>query len=99
MKDESEKILIKEDLKEDGSFYIKFMKYNNYLSISSRLIDNIDTTIKRENRWIFEKAEKKAEFIKVSRFIKNNKYYYKNIDTEEIYTNFYMGWGWEGVMW
>ena len=100
MKDESEKILMKDDLKEEqGSFYIKFIKYNNYLSISSRLIDNIDTTIKCENRWIFEKAEKKAEFITVTRFIKNNKYYYKNIDTEEIYTNFYMGWGWEGVMW
>ena len=61
------------------------------------MLDNLDFSVRKENRWIFEKVEKKTEFINVKRYIKNNKFYYINDDY--VYTNFYMGWGWEGIMW
>ena len=58
----------------------------------------IDINSKKTNRWIFEKKNKSEEYIKVTRYIKNKKMYYKNIITNEVYTNYYNGWGLEGVL-
>ena len=95
--DNNEKYIIKEDIDEYDYFYIKFLKYNNYLSINTKS-NAIDITNIKKNKWIFEKIEKKDEYIYVLRFIKNNKIYYQNINTNEIYTNYYMGWGWENIL-
>jgi len=98
LKDNSEKKIIMEDI-EYNTFYLKFIKYNNYLSATMK--DNnifIDINSKKTNRWIFEKKNKSEEYIKVTRYIKNKKMYYKNIITNEVYTNYYNGWGLEGVL-
>jgi hypothetical protein len=95
--DNIEKYIIKENIDEYDNFYFKFAKYNNYLSINKD--NNIDVTIKNTNKWFFEKNNNNDEYIYVTRFIKNNKYYYKNIENNEIYTNYYMGWGLENILW
>jgi hypothetical protein len=93
---ENEKFIIKDDTDNLNNFYFKFIKYNNYLSINK---DNITITSKKINKWKFEKIISEDEYIYVTRFIKNNKFYYKNIQNNEIYTNYYMGWGLEDVLW
>jgi len=95
--DNNEKYIIKENIDEYNNFYFKFTKHNNYLSINKN--NNIDITSKRINKWNFEKIPNNEEYIYVIRFIKNNKMYYRNIENNEIYTNYYMGWGLENVLW
>ena len=80
---------------EYNNFYIKFAKYGTYLSIND---DNIDISYQKKNKWNFEHILNNQEYIYMTRFIKNNKFYYKNIDNNEIYTNYYMGWGLENVL-
>ena len=75
------------------------MVFNSYLSLNTKNNDYTHISTKKNNKWIFEKNNNQSKFIKVSRFIKNNKFYYKNIENNEIYTNFYQGWGWEYVLW
>ena len=60
--------------------------YNN-LNISK------DKNKNNNNTWILEKA---SDFYnlnnnRLERYIKNNKFYYKNMETNEIFTNYYMG--------
>ena len=96
IKDESEREIIKEDI-DNNSFFIKFSKYNSYLSINIKNDNFLDITSKKTNRWIFEKDDTK-EYINVKRYIKNKKFYYKNIDNNIVFTNYYMGWGYENII-
>ena len=84
---------------DNNSFYIKFPKHNTYLSVNSKNIELIDINMHKINRWIFEEIINKEKYIDVIRYYKNKKFYYKNIDTNEIYTNYYLGWGLEGILW
>ena len=62
------------------------------------LINNILTVSdKPKTLWKFNKYNKKNK-IYVKRFIKNKKIYYKNLKTENIFTNFYLGWGNENII-
>jgi hypothetical protein len=81
-----------------SSFYVKFSKTNAYLSITK---DNnyLTNTNKSIDKWIFEKPEKKDDFISVVREKKYDKFFYKNVETNEIYSNIYSGWGYENVFW
>ena len=96
-KDNSEKEIIKEDI-DNNSFYLKFTKYNTYLSINKKNNKLLDINSQKINKWTFESINIDNEYIKVFRFIKNNKIYYKNIKTNEIYTNYYNGWGLENLL-
>jgi hypothetical protein len=81
----------------DNSFYIKFTKYNCYLTLKDNkveIINNKNLAIK----WSFEKIDIK-DYYNCIRFIKNKKIYYKDIDTNQIYTNYYKGWSLENVLW
>jgi hypothetical protein len=98
-KDNNEKELLIEDIDDNNSFYIKFPKHNTYLSVNSKNIELIDINMHKINRWIFEEIINKEKYIDVIRYYKNKKFYYKNIDTNEIYTNYYLGWGLEGILW
>ena len=96
-KDEKEREIIKEYINESTSFYLKFKKYDKYLSFKNN--DIIDISIKRSCKWIFEKVEyEDKEFIYLTRELKNNKFYYTNIDNGDIYTNYYLGWGIDGLL-
>lgn len=106
IQDKTERILIKEDLDiTNNSIYIKFKKYNSYLSISDRNIDFVDVTLKRQTKWILEKIHSNDEFIVAKRIDTNNKFYYKDVNDQSIntsndyYTNFYLGWGLENSVW
>jgi hypothetical protein len=99
-KDEKEKEIIKEYSSENSEFYLKFGKYNHYLSIKNN--DYISISSKPEFKWIFEKIEyeyEDKEFIYLKRELKNNKFYYTNIDNGDTYTNYYLGWGIDGLLW
>ena len=97
--DDREKEILIEDFNiEDNSFLLKFIKYNCYLGIHEKNNNLIDIVINKNYRWTFEKVINNNQYINCTRFIKNNKFYYKNVETNEIYTNYYMGWGLENVL-
>jgi hypothetical protein len=95
LKDGGERDILKENIDKDGSFFIKFLRYKTYLCINNDCLDN---SISGVNRWIFEKADNSEEYIHVMKFTKNKKIYYKNIQNDEIFTNYYLGWGYEGIL-
>ena len=97
--DEKERELTKEDIDINNSFYLKFIKYNLYLSIKNNKDNIIDITINKNDKWYFENVDLSNEYINCTRIINNNKIYYKNIETNEVYTNYYKGWGIENVLW
>jgi hypothetical protein len=97
----SEKLIILEKdttISSLNSFYVKFSKTNTYLSVGN---DNnyLTNTNKSIDKWIFEKPERKDDFISVVREKKYNKFFYKNIETHDEYCNIYSGWGYENVFW
>ena len=101
MSNYSEKLIILEKdtiISSNSSFYIKFSKTNTYLSITK---DNnyLTNTNKNIDKWIFEKPEKKDDFISVIREKKYDKFFYKNIETLDEYSNIYSGWGYENIFW
>ena len=100
MSNESDKLIIleKDTISSLNSFYVKFSKTNTYLSI---IKDNnhLTTINKKVDKWIFEKPKKKDDFISVIREKKNNKFFYKNIETLDEYSNIYSGWGYENIFW
>jgi len=98
MSNYAEKLIILEKDDNNNSFYIKFSKTNTYLSI---IKDNnhLTNTNKSIDKWIFEKPEKKDSIISVKREKKHDKFFYKNIKTNEIYSNIYAGWAYENIFW
>ena len=40
--------------------------------------------------WIFEKYDNQEKYIQMERFELNKKFYYKNMNTNQIITNFYI---------
>ena len=40
-----------------------------------------------------------GNFISVVREKKYDKFFYKNVETQEIYSNIYSGWGYENIFW
>jgi hypothetical protein len=94
LKDESERFIIKEN-SQDG-FYLKFKKYNCYLSSNKE--NNIIITNDCKSKWIFEKVNITDEYLNCTRFIKSDKFYYKNLSNNEIYTNHFLGWGVDNLL-
>ena len=66
------------------------------MSINKNLLEINNTKV---CKWLFEEVNMKEQYIDVTRFIKNNKIYYKNIKNNEIYSNYYKGWGLENILW
>ena len=54
--------------------------------------------MKKKYSWIFEKYDNQEKYIQMERLEINKKFYYKNINTNQIITNFYMGWGNENIL-
>jgi hypothetical protein len=101
LKDHFEKYIIIEDIDENGFFYIRFYKYKLYYSIKNDKTSNkinVDINMNKINKWIFEKNEDFNEYVNVNRYDYNKKFYYKNISNNEVYTNFYYGWGLENIL-
>jgi hypothetical protein len=100
LREDKERDIIKEYEKDDdlsNEFYLKFLKYNCYLNIN---INNTSTVVTHNKitKWTFEKVIMDEPYFEASRFIKNNKFYYKNTKTNEIYTNYYKGWAIENIL-
>jgi hypothetical protein len=84
---------------ENKIFYIKFLKYNLYFSLNIKDNTKIDITTEKKNKWILEKVSNTEPFIECRRLIKNDKIYYENIKTNELYSNYYKGWSLENILW
>ena len=82
----------------NNSFYIKFTKYNTYLTINSNDKLEINENKNISSKWSLESIIK-DDYIYCTRFIKNKKIYYKDVNTNEIYKNYYNGWSLENVLW
>jgi hypothetical protein len=102
LKDINERMIIFDEIDSENICYIKFLKYNNYLSINKNIENTLEISKNKETKWKLEKVEIKDKiknkFIKVRRYLKDNKYYYQNIENNEIYTNYYLGWGYENIL-
>ena len=98
IRDDREKYILKEDIDENGYFYLKFLKYSTYIALNST--NSLDINVNKKNKWIFEKAilNENNQYINVIRYDKNKKFYYKNVNNDETYTNFYQGWGLEYIL-
>ena len=90
--------------KYNDCFYLNFLNNNSYLGIKNNLDANeITLTIQKEKQsfWKLEKyipSFENKNYILLERFNINNKFYYKDLATQQIHTNFYMGWGNENIM-
>ena len=95
MLSDNERYIICDGSDKDG-YYIKFLKHNEYMSIHD---DNLISTSNKKSRWIFEKPFYDKDIIHVKRYQKYGRYFYKNIDNNEIYSNIYLGWSYENIIW
>ena len=62
------------------------------------LIKLLNDVNEKKYSWVFEKYDNQEKYIQMERFELNKKFYYKNINTNQIITNFYMGWGNENIL-
>ena len=105
LKEEKEKEIILEidNNNTNNDYYFKFLKYNIYISLNKKDNLKLDITNEKRNKWKLEKIneyDKNNEpIIECKRYIKNDKIYYQNIQTNEIYSNYYKGWALENVLW
>ena len=78
----------------DNLCYLQFVKSKLYINKKNNTIILSNEPI---TSWIFNKNNNNDK-IYVKRFSKNKKFYYKNLSTGNIYTNFYLGWGCENII-
>lgn len=90
--DQSENII--EMIKKDNLYYLKFQKNNLFINEKN---NRIELNNKAETLWKINKYENK-EKIYIKRYKKNKKFYYKNLNNNNVFTNFYMGWGNENIL-
>ena len=95
LKDIGERDILKDNIDKDNSFFIKFLRYKTYLCVNNNYLDN---SVNGINRWIFVRPDNIEEYIQVIQYIENKKIYYKNIKTNEVFTNYYLGWGYEDIL-
>lgn len=91
--DFNEKKIIK--VYENNEMYLKFAKSSLFININN---DKITLSNIKKNSWTFENHKYNNEYLYLKRFIKNKKFYYKNLENNEIFTNFYLGWGNENII-
>jgi len=107
IRDDSLREIIIDEIDINNPCFIKFKKNDLYLIANKENL--LETTKDKNNniffsKWIFENKfnsnehENCNKYIKVKRFIKNNKFYYQNIENNEIFTNYYLGWGYENIL-
>ena len=81
-------------IKKDNLYYLKFQKNNLFINEKN---NRIELNNKAETLWKINKYENK-EKIYIKRYKKNKKFYYKNLNNNNVFTNFYMGWGNENIL-
>ena len=91
--DLSEKKILK--ILENDNLYLKFFKSSLYLNINE---NKIFLSKEKKESWIFEKHNYHDNFLYMKRYEKNKKFYYENIKNNEVFTNFYLGWGNENII-
>ena len=74
--------------------YLQFVKSKLYINAKN---NNITLSAEPLTSWTLHKNNNNDQ-IYVKRFSKNKKFYYKNLKSGYIYTNFYLGWGCESII-
>lgn len=82
-------------INENNKKYLQFNNSTMFLGIKNNklFLEN-----EKKYSWVFEKYDNQEKYIQMERFELNKKFYYKNINTNQIITNFYMGWGNENIL-
>jgi len=75
--------------------YLKFLKSNLYISWLNQSFQMTQTPM---TSWDLIKPTKLFESIYIKRYVKNKKIFYKNLNHGDIFTNFYLGWGYENII-
>ena len=75
--------------------YLKFLKSNLYISWLNQSFQMTQTPV---TSWNLIKPTKLFESIYIKRYIKNKKIFYKSLNHGDVFTNFYLGWGYENII-
>ena len=70
-------------------------KSSLYINVNE---DKIFLSSNKKNTWIFEKHNYNDNYLYMKRYIKNKKFYYINLKDNETFTNFYLGWSNENII-
>lgn len=89
----NEKKILK--INQENSFYLKFAKSSLFININE---DKIFLSSNKKNTWVFEKHNYNDDYLYMKRYIKNKKFYYINLKDNEKFTNFYLGWSNENII-
>lgn len=81
--------------KKKNQFYLQFVKSKLYISFHDQ---SLLLTQEQKTPISIVKIKKTRENIFVKRFIRNKKIFYKNLHNGHVFTNFYLGWGYENIM-
>ena len=73
-------------INENNKTYLQFNNSTMFLGIKDNklFLEN-----EKKYSWVFEKYDNQDKYIQMERFELNKKFYYKNINTNQIITNFY----------
>ena len=78
----------------DNYYYLQFIKNKLYINSKN---NKIYLNSHPETLWNFKKYINHDKIF-IKRFVKNNKFYYRNLHTGYVFTNFYLGWGNENII-
>lgn len=85
--------------------YLQFLNNQSYLGIKqynslTKTVLHIKKTKNDDCLWNLEeyKSPSSGPYNYFERICKNQKFYYKDLENHQIHTNFYMGWGYEQIL-
>jgi hypothetical protein len=85
--------------------YLQFLNNQSYLSVKqynpfTKTVLHIKKIKNSECLWNLEEYQPPSliPHIYFERICKNQKFYYKDLENQQVYTNFYMGWGYEQIL-
>jgi len=85
--------------------YLQFLNNQSYLSTKqynslTKTVLHIEKTKNNDSLWNLEEYKPKSlcPYNYFERICKNQKFYYQDLENHQIHTNFYMGWGYEQIL-
>ena len=85
--------------------YLQFLNNQSYLSVKqynplTKTVLHIKKIKNSDSLWNLEEYQPSSlyPYIHFERICKNQKFYYKDLENHQVHTNFYMGWGYEQIL-
>ena len=85
--------------------YLQFLNNQSYLSVKqynpfTKTVLHLKKTKNNDCLWNLEEYQPPSlcPYIYLERICKNQKFYYQDLENHQVHTNFYMGWGYEQIL-